>query len=538
MTAEKRTLIAIFLIVVISILSYKFLPRQERSLPAPAEKQEPTPPETGLEESQIPEMKPLTAEASPEERLVEFETALYRVSFTTLGGALKSFVLKEYEDLSEGKGSAGAELVPEGRRALVTTVRTNVARYDLSAQNFAVEEVSPATDSAPGRVVFSTPLADGILRKSYTLSDDDYMIRLAEKYSGDASEVRIEWSAGLRQTEKAQRGYLNYFSAMAMVGGIFKQWPLPKTVKILRQGDPLKVRDLEYVANVDWAAVKTKYFMACFIPKKEVRYFRVDTVPYAEEEGSSNLSVTMGTEGSVSEYDVYIGPLQYDRLRSFGLGMERAVYLGPGWVSGISRFILRVLVWLHKLVRNYGVVIIIFSCMMMVVFYPLTFRSLRSMREMQKLQPKINALREKYKKEPQRMNAEMMSIYKKEGINPLGGCLPLLFQMPVFWALFSILRSMIELRGAQFLWISDLSERDPFFILPVLMAASMFVQQRFTPTDPRQKAMAYMMPVVMLFIFWSFPAGLVLYWFIYNVLSVIQHYLLHRRGEETKGAPA
>jgi YidC/Oxa1 family membrane protein insertase len=538
MTAEKRTLIAIFLIVVISILSYRFLPRQERPVPQPAERQEPAPAETTLEESQIPEMKPLTAQPSSEERFVELETDSFRVTLTSVGAAMSSFVLKGFKDLSGGD-SAPAELVPEGRRALVTTVRTNVARYDLSAQDFAVEEVSPATDSTPGYVLFSTSLPDGsILRKSYTLSGDDYMIKLTESYSGNASELRVDWAAGLRQTEKAQRGYLNYFSAMAMVGGIFKQWPLPKAVKTLRQGDPSKVRDLEYVANVDWAAVKTKYFMACFMPKKEVRYFRVDTVPYAEEEGSSNLSVTLGTEGSVSEYDVYIGPLQYDRLRSFGLGLERAVYLGPGWVSGISRFILRVLVWLHKLVRNYGVVIIIFSCMMMIVFYPLTFRSLRSMREMQKLQPKINALREKYKKDPQKINAEMMGIYKKEGINPLGGCLPLLFQMPVFWALFAILRSMIELRGAHFLWISDLSERDPFFILPVLMAGSMFVQQRFTPTDPRQKGMAYMMPIVMLFIFWSFPAGLVLYWFIYNVLSVVQHYLLHKRGEETKSAPA
>lgn len=174
---------------------------------------------------------------------------------------------------------------------------------------------------------------------------------------------------------------------------------------------------------------------------------------------------------------------------------------------------------------------------MMIIFYPLTFRSLRSMREMQKMQPKINALREKYKSDPQKLNAEMIGIYRKEGINPLGGCLPLLFQMPVFWALFAILRSMIELRGAQFLWIGDLSERDPFFILPILMAGSMYIQQRFTPTDPRQKAMTLMMPLVMLFIFWSFPAGLVLYWLVYNILSVVQHYLLHRRREEPKEAP-
>jgi len=469
---------------------------------------------------------------------VIIETDLYRIRLSSTGGSIVSLVLREYHDLTE-KEAVPAELIPSGRRAVLSSVRTTEASYDLSSKNFAIEKVIPVSHTAPGEVVFATTLPNGTtFRKTYTFKNGDYLIGLEEVSSGNPRELRLKWGAGLRQTEKGQRGYLNYFSAMAMVGGLFKQWPLPKAVKTLRSGEALKIRDLEYIGRVDWGAVKTKYFLACFIPKKEVRYFRVDTILFAEEEGSSNLSVTLGTEGSSASYDLYVGPLQYDRLRGFGLGLERAVYLGPGWVSGISRLILRVLVWLHRLVHNYGVVIILFSCMMMVVFYPLTFRSLRSMREMQKLQPKISALREKHKKDPQKLNAEMVGIYKKEGVNPLGGCLPLLFQMPVFWALFAILRSMIELRGAHFLWIDDLSERDPYFILPVLMAASMFIQQRFTPTDPRQKTMAYMMPVIMLFIFWSFPAGLVLYWFIYNVLSVVQHYLLHRRREEVKAAPS
>jgi len=539
---ETRTLIAIFLIVLISIVSYRFLPRQQA--PRPAE----TAPEESIstldyeiDETVPPEIAEAPVQVSQEEDSVSIETDLLRVSLSTVGGSITSLVLKEYEDLtgSKGEGAQLAELIPPGRRAVSSTVRTKESTYDLGEVNFTLERVVPLSDTGAAEVVFSVLLPDGkSFRRTYTFKDSEYTIGLREVCSGDPRELRVKWQAGLRQTEKAQRGYLNYFSAMAMVGGLYKQWPLPKAVKTIRDGDAMKVRELEYVGRVDWGAVKTKYFLACFIPRKEVRYFRVDTVPYAEKEESSNLSVTLGTETSVAEYDIYVGPLQYDRLRSFGLGLDRAVYLGPGWVSGISRLILRILVWLHRLVRNYGVVIIIFSCIMMVVFYPLTFRSLRSMREMQKLQPKINALREKYKNESQKLNAEMMSIYKKEGINPLGGCLPLLFQMPVFWALFAILRSMIELRGAQFLWIGDLSERDPFFILPVLMAGSMFIQQRFTPTDPRQKAMTVMMPLVMLFIFWSFPAGLVLYWLVYNVLSVVQHYLLHRRKEESKGAPA
>ena len=540
MKPETRTLIAIFLIVLISIVSYRFLPRQQPVTEPVQVEEEPVSQTPETEETSAPEIIEAPVEVSEEIDSVAIETDLYRMTLSTVGGSITSLVLKDYKDLTEKKGEAAplAELVPQGRRAVTSSVRMSQETYDLDTVNFTLENFVPLSEQSAAEVTFSALLPDGnSLRKTYTVERGSYIIALKKVCSGNPREIRVDWSSGMRVTEKAQRGYLNYFTAMAMVGGVYKQWPLPKAVKTLRGGDPMKIRDLEFIGRVDWGAVKTKYFLACFIPRKEVRYFRVDSVPYAEEEGSSNLSVTLGTEGGVAEYDIFVGPLQYDRLKSFGIGLERAVYLGPGWVSGISRLILRILVWLHRLVRNYGVVIILFSCIMMIVFYPLTFRSLRSMREMQKLQPKINALREKYKNDSQKLNAEMIGIYRKEGINPLGGCLPLLFQMPVFWALFAILRSMIELRGAQFLWIGDLSERDPYFILPVLMAGSMYIQQRFTPTDPRQKAMTAMMPLVMLFIFWSFPAGLVLYWLVYNVLSVVQHYLLHRRKEEPKGAP-
>lgn len=572
MSAETRTLIAIFLIVLISIVSYRFLPRQQAQPPPPVESEEPHLERVMVEEAKPTELKAARVAPTADEDSVLIETDLYRIRLSSVGASVRSLRLKEYADLS-GKGEelkAGsiferiwmvirsmfrrkevsqerAELIPEGRKAVLSTVRTSDGTFDLANHNFTIEKTVYPSDTRKGEVVFATLLPDGTtLRKTYTFVRGDYIIGLEEICSGSVKELILDWGAGLRQTEKVQRGYLNYFSAMAMIGGTFKQWQLTKAVKVLRSGEIEKIRDLEYVGRVDWGAVKTKYFLACFIPKREVRYFKVDTVgPSVVRVGArvdtvapTELSVRMMTEGSRAEYDIYIGPIQYDRLKEFGLGLQRAVYLGPGWVSGISRLILKILVWLHRLVHNYGVVIILFSCIMMVIFYPLTFKSLRSMREMQKLQPKITALRQKYKNDSKRLNTETMGMYKKEGINPLGGCLPLLFQMPVFWALFAILRSMIELRGAVFIpgWIDDLSERDPTLILPVLMAGSMFLQQKFTPTDPRQKAMTYMMPMIMLFIFWSFPAGLVLYWLIYNLLSVVQHYLLHKRGEKPKAA--
>jgi YidC/Oxa1 family membrane protein insertase len=557
MKAETRALIAIFLIVLISIVSYRYLPKQPAPRPKPEVTQAPAPVETTRIEAAPPQVKAAKAPPPAEAESVIVETNLYRIMLSSIGGSISSLTLKDFPDLTDpgqsGSTSASgrvtremksafrrtekskkpAELIPEGRRAVLSSVETPEGTYSLADQNFRLEKIVPVTDSSPGEVTFSAPLPDGSsLSKKYTFRNGDYVIGLEEACSGNPRKLIVDWGAGLRVTERMQRGYLQYFSAMAMMGGMFKEWPQAKIVKTLRGGNEQQKGELQFNGHVDWAGVKSKYFLACFIPRKEARYFSVDTV------GPSELSVRLASEGNTADYGLYLGPLKYDNLKAFKLGLERSVYLGPGWVSGISRLILWILVSLHKAIRNYGVVIIIFGCIMMVVFYPLTFRSLKSMREMQKLQPKITALREKYKSDPQKLNVEMMGIYRKEGINPLGGCLPLLFQMPVFWALFAILRSMIELRGAHFMWIYDLSEKDPYYVLPILMAASMFIQQKFTPQDPRQKTMAYMMPLIMLFIFMSLPAGLVLYWLVYNILSVVQHYILHRRGEEEKPAEA
>jgi YidC/Oxa1 family membrane protein insertase len=196
------------------------------------------------------------------------------------------------------------------------------------------------------------------------------------------------------------------------------------------------------------------------------------------------------------------------------------------------------MIWLHGFIPNYGVVIIIISVLAKILFYPLTRSSVRSMKAMQKLAPRMQEIKEKHKGDPQRMQAETMALYKEHKVNPLGGCLPILVQMPVFIALYSVLANSITLRQASFVgWINDLSVPDTIaviagfgiHVLPVLMFLTTLLQQRLTPvTDPRQKMIGYMMPVVMLFIFYSFPAGLNLYWTVTNALQVGQQWWIHR----------
>jgi YidC/Oxa1 family membrane protein insertase len=195
------------------------------------------------------------------------------------------------------------------------------------------------------------------------------------------------------------------------------------------------------------------------------------------------------------------------------------------------------LLWLMNLFgtwlpgQNYGVAIILLTVLVKVVFYPLSLKSMRSMKQMQALQPKLNALRSKYKSDPQRFQREQMEIFKKEGVNPMGGCLPMVVQIPIFYALYLTLQYSVELQGAPFmLWITDLSKKDPYYVLPILMGISMLWQQKMTPTvgDPRQAQIMMIMPVVFTFMFLEFPTGLVLYWLVNNVLTIGQQYLIDR----------
>jgi YidC/Oxa1 family membrane protein insertase len=181
---------------------------------------------------------------------------------------------------------------------------------------------------------------------------------------------------------------------------------------------------------------------------------------------------------------------------------------------------------------NYGVAIILLTVLVKLVFYPLSLKSMRSMKQMQALQPQLNALRAKLKPDPQRFQREQMELFRKHKVNPVGGCLPMVVQIPIFYALYLTLQYSVELQGAPFvLWISDLSKKDPYYVLPILMGISMLIQQRMTPTvgDPRQAQIMLIMPVIFTFMFLEFPTGLVLYWLVNNLLSIAQQYAIDRK---------
>jgi YidC/Oxa1 family membrane protein insertase len=238
--------------------------------------------------------------------------------------------------------------------------------------------------------------------------------------------------------------------------------------------------------------------------------------------------------------DLYAGPQDQEKLKAIAPGLEHVV--DYGWLTVLAYPIFVLLNWLENLVHNWGVAIILLTVLIKMAFYPLSAASYKSMAQMRKLAPRLQHLKERYGDDRQKMHEQMMKIYQEEKINPLGGCLPILVQIPVFIALYWVLLSAVELRQAPFaLWITDLSEPDPYYVLPLVMAITMFIQQKLSPTppDPVQAKVMMIMPIVFSVFFFFFPAGLVLYWLVNNVISILQQWRINHVIERAgHGKPA
>ena len=259
-------------------------------------------------------------------------------------------------------------------------------------------------------------------------------------------------------------------------------------------------------------------------------------VTVARDKGDDPLIFVKGESDSVLQG--YIGPKEYSTLKA--LSPELTDVIEYGWFTFLSKPFFTVIVWIYGFVGNWGWAIILFTLLVKIILFPLSYKGMMSMQKLKDLAPKMKELKAKYGKDPQKMNAKMMEMYKKNGANPMGGCLPMLLQIPVFFALYRVLLNADELQGAPWiLWIQDLSRMDPYYVLPVLMGASMYFQQKITPsniTDPLQEKIFKFFPVIMTVFFVTFPSGLVLYWLTNNILSIGQQYYINHAYEKHKAA--
>ncbi|HEX9614345.1 MAG TPA: membrane protein insertase YidC, partial [Bacteroidota bacterium] len=393
----------------------------------------------------------------------------------------------------------------------------------------------------------------GELVKIYRFRNGSYDFDVEVIFSG-LSEVianykyEMAWESGLRYAERNSVDESSFAAGHLYAAG--------EHIEIDASSVGEKVQG-DHQGKVEWVATNTKYFALALLPRSSetnaaylsgTRRATADNGVFEEYELIVEMPFKGGREEK-SDFTVFLGPADYDMLSSYDVGLENVIYLGWSWiVRPISVYLmLPVFMFLHNFIANWGIILIIFAIIIKVALYPLTKSSMNSMRKMQALQPKMEEIREKYKEEPQKMNAQIMNLYREYGVNPAGGCLPLLLQFPILIALYNVFRSAIELRQANFVWwIEDLSIPDKLFTLPftiplfgvqevsglaLFMGITTFIQQKMTVKDPRQKAMVWMMPVMMTLLFNSFPSGLNLYYFVFNLLSIAQQMYINKQHE-------
>ncbi len=459
------------------------------------------------EEEKIVEKKVMEKIEAKEDTI---ETPLYTAVITRKGAGLKSFILKKFKDY---KGN------------FVNLIKSGVALTDKQTKDKKFELVLKKDK----KYIYETRAGDKIYRKIYTFNDTDYIVDLKIEVEGK-NVYDIYWDCGLAKTEKTPEEF-RYFSAVIGIGKGAEQISLSK----------LDTSFSKEYGKINFVGIKNKYFLSAIIPENPVSYYGFKRFTKRFVGGGCRcapeprlrpidykMAYHVAIEGEgIFNYKIYVGPLDYEQLKKYKIGLEHACYFGWKWIRPIARGILKFLIFLHKGIKNYGVVLIVFAFIMNLVFIPLTLYSYRSMKKMQQLQPQIIALQKKYAKDPRKLNEEVMNLYRKYGVSPFSGCLPLLIQLPIFFALYAVLESTLELRGAVFIkgWINDLSQPDPYFALPIIMGILMFLQQKLqgTPQDPNQRLFSLMMPILITIIFFRFPAGIVLYWTAYNVFSIVEN---------------
>lgn len=461
------------------------------------------------------------------ERIVTVETPLYTANISNKnGGSFTSFILKKYK----ATDTTSVQLVDNFNNNNLLFEAISVDGFPLvlsapwnlreSKRNFSVTERSQS-------LTFITEVLGKTISKTLTFNPASYKIDI----SFDLSEIKdqisqglysLSWNGGLPTTQKNLKDELFYYKAYVYQGDELSSEKLRKN----------KTLDEKYRGRTNWAATRNKYFLTAIIPIGGAIGAHLSGV-YESESPRFDFSISQQVNSSNS-FTLYLGPLEYKSVSSLDVDLDQTMSMGFALIRPISRGVLAALVAMHKFIPNYGVVLIIFSVLVKIIVYPLTKKSYQSMRAMSTLQPKLKALKEKHAKNPQKLNKATMALYKEEGVNPMGGCLPMLIQMPLLFALFQVFRSTIELRGAPFiLWITDLSAPDTLFeirgfpinILPLLMGISMLLQQRMTPTTGQagqQKQMMYFMNIFFIFIFYKFPSGLNLYYTLFNVLTILQ----------------
>ena len=378
--------------------------------------------------------------------------------------------------------------------------------------------ISTSKKNGATTLTLRTQLADGRdWRRQLRLLPASYVLQVEDRIAGGTGIEMFHQVVERNPSRKKSRVY-QYRGPIGLMSDKLKE---------VSFDDLDKESPVRYSAKGGWIAMMNRYFIAAIVgkPERSYRYyFKGDGRTY--QAGVLDAAETEGAD-AVFHSRIYIGPKATPVMKALGAGLERSV--DYGWFAFIAKPLHDLLLWFHRYIDNFGLCIILLVILIKLIFYWPTQKSYESMAAMRKLQPEMKRLKELYGDDRQRMGQETMALYKKHKVNPMGGCLPIIIQIPVFFALYKTLLISIELRQAPFYgWIHDLSAMDPYYVLPVLMGASMLIQQRLNPTppDPMQARIMKFLPVIFTFMFLFFPSGLVLYWLVNNVLAIAQQWYI------------
>ncbi len=548
---EKRVIVAFVLsILVLLAWSLLFAPKppetpqkeevtrveKEKAVPQsvqPPIAKAPTPPKEG-------EKGPLTVK----EKEIVVETPLYKAVFTNAGPTIKSFKLKKYRKTPQSDSDM-IDLVHLGESGEDflkidfdngSNPQTNNTFYHVDT-----ESISLIPASAPQDLTFKAVSSDGIaVDQTFRFYPDKYQIDLLVSLQNQSeNQAQGNLRAHIKNIPTKDRGRLSFVGLALLKDGKLEELePNDKEIK----------EEKKFAGQIGWVAYEDEYFISAIVP---------DELPEGSFKGASLPSgVIKGTymtppislrsqERVSSEFTLYLGPRELSLLKELGKQLDLAINFG--FFDIVARPMLSALRFFNKYVKNYGVSIIIITILIKILFWPLTHKSYKSMKEMQKLKPLMDKIREKYKHDKQQMNKEVMALYRTYKVNPMSGCLPMVIQIPVFIALYNLFGKSIELRHSPFmLWINDLSAPDRLFnfpfeipfmsppygipVLTLLMGATMFITQKMTPMpgDPTQAKVMMFLPLFFTFLFINFPSGLVLYWLVNNILQIGQQYRIKK----------
>ena len=491
--------------------------RASGSAPSVLPKSEPSQPTTQI---------PVPVDPFPgEEVLIQVATGKTHFVISNRGGVLKQLQLPRFKndsgdiiDLIDNPDHLTPALALRANDPEVTAILQN-AHYEPSTTSIVLSEHNPE-----GRLTLTLNHSSGLqVTQTYVFHFNDFMVEMGTQISAASMAFRnlqyqVLLGPGMGGKISSQTDYIVFSGATVFANNERIENP------------PEDINNASYFkGDLNWVAFQNKYFGSALIPQQGTKS---GLVFKEKDQVFVGLEFESVQSAASAQHLFYAGTKELEILEEKGHHLVRMI--DYGWFGNKFAFLvkplLKVLAFFYRLTGNYGWSIIFMTFVIKLLFFPLTHKSFKSMKGMQKVQPYVKIIQERNKDNRKKMNEEMMELYKKHKVNPVGGCLPMLLQIPVFIALYHALFFSIELRGAPFMgWVTDLSVADPYYVYPVLMGATMFLQQKLTPSmgDPMQQKIMMFLPIVFTFLFLTFPAGLVIYWTVNNILTICQQYYIY-----------